>query len=62
MMTLAQACCTIETLAYDYGYKSILDLLVYMGDNLDDFTENEVRAYRMFMHAGRKMFAPKETV
>jgi len=61
-MTLAQACDTIETLSYDYGYRSILDLLVEMGDNLDNYTENEVRAYRLFMAAGRKMFAPKEFV
>ena len=61
-MTLAQACSTIETLSSDHGYRSILDLLMYMGDNLDDFTENEARAYRMFMKAGRQMFAPKESV
>lgn len=60
-MTLAQACDTIEELAADHG-RPVLETLIYMGENLDDFSENEVRAYRMFMAAGRKMFAPKEYV
>jgi len=58
-MKIAEACNTLEAMAIDHG-QSVLDLLIYMGDNLDDFSENEVRAYRMFMREGRKMFAQKE--
>lgn len=65
-MTLTQACEIIEELAADCGRSSltpsIVDTLIYMGSHLDEFSENEVRAYRMFMAAGRKLFCTKETV
>jgi hypothetical protein len=58
-MKLDQACDIITDLAADHG-EGVLETLVYMRDNLDDFSEREVLAFRLFMNAGQRMFAPKE--
>ena len=58
-MQLSEACDVITDLAKDHG-EGVLETLIYMQDNLDDFSEREVLAFRLFMNAGRKMFAPRE--
>jgi hypothetical protein len=35
----------------------VLETLMYMGDNLDDLFDSEVRAYRVAMRDFRKLFA-----
>jgi len=59
-MKLAEACNLITELSQDHG-SGVLETLVYMRDNLDDFSEREVLAFRIFMNAGYEMFKPKET-
>jgi len=60
-MKLAEACDLITDLSQDHG-SGVLETLVYMRDNLDDFSEREVLAFRIFMNAGYEMFKPMETV
>lgn len=57
-MNVEQACEIIEDIATDHG-SYFLETLIYMGDRLDDFTDREVLAYRVFMAEAKQMFAPK---
>ena len=60
-MDLARACEIVQAKAYgqDIG---VLEVLVDMQTNSQNYTLEELKAYFIFMEAGRKMFAPKETV
>ena len=58
-MNISEACDIITDLAKDHG-EGVLELLIYMRDNLDDFSDREVLAFRLFMNAGYEMFKPKE--
>lgn len=40
--------------------EGLLETLMYMQDNLDDFTDTEVRAYRVVIRDFRKLFATVE--
>lgn len=60
-MDLATACNIVQAKAYSKD-TGILEQLVDMKTNPQDYTLEELRAYYMFMDAGYKMFAPKETV
>jgi hypothetical protein len=59
-MDLATACNIVQAKAYanDTG---ILEQLVDMKTNSQDYTLEELKAYFIFMDAGYRMFAPKET-
>lgn len=46
----------LEDVARDHG-ELMLDTLIYMRDNLDDFSDREVVAFRVFMREGARMFA-----
>lgn len=46
----------LEDIAADHG-TGMLDTLIYMRDNLDDFSDREVVAFRVFMREGARMFA-----
>lgn len=46
----------LENLAKDHG-EGMLETLIYMRDNLDDFSDKEVVAFRTFMREGARMFA-----
>jgi len=60
-MDLATACDIVQAKAYgrDTG---VLEQLVDMKTNPQDYTLEELRAYFIFMEAGYRLFAPKETV
>jgi hypothetical protein len=60
-MNLATACDIVQAKAYakDTG---VLEQLVDMKTNPQDYTLEELKAYFIFMEAGYRMFAPKETV
>lgn len=60
-MNISHACVIIETIAADFG-ESVLKTLIYMGDHLEDFSDSEVMAYRVFMADCTKLLAPKECV
>lgn len=57
-MNTQEAADIIEDIATDHG-SFYLETLIYMGDHLDDFTEREVMAYRVFMAEAKQMFEPK---
>ena len=60
-MDLATACDIVQAKAYakDTG---VLEQLVHMKTNPQDYTLEELKAYFIFMEAGYRLFAPKETV
>jgi len=60
-MDIARACKIIQAKAYgkDTG---VLEVLQDIKQNSHNYTLEELRAYFVFMEAGEKMFAPKETV
>ena len=55
-MKLSEACEIITRLSKEHG-EGVLETLVYMRDNLDDFELNEQIAFRVFFQAGQRMFA-----
>ena len=59
-MDLARACEIVQAKAYgrDIG---VLEVLVDMKTNSQDYTLEELKAYFIFMEAGYRLFAPKET-
>jgi hypothetical protein len=59
VMDISKALNVLEDVAADHGV-GMLDLLQYMTDNLDDFSEEDVKAYRIAMRDFRKLFATKE--
>ena len=56
-MTTAEACKILETAAKDRGML-LLDFLQEVDRYTDDYTLSIQDAYRVFMRAGREMFAP----
>lgn len=60
-MNISEACEVITDLAKDHG-EGVLETLIYMRDNLEDFSDREVLAFRLFMNAGYEMFKPREAV
>ena len=57
-MNIEQALEIIQDVADDLGER-LLETLMYMADNLDDFSDNEVRAYRVVRRDFQKLFAVK---
>lgn len=57
-MNIEQALEIIQDVANDLGER-LLETLMYMADNLDDFSDNEVRAYRVVRRDFQKLFAIK---
>ncbi len=57
-MNIEQALEIIQDVADDLGER-LLETLMYMADNLDDFSDNEVRAYRVVRRDFQKLFAIK---
>lgn len=55
-MNIQQALYIIEDIKEDQG-EGLLETLMYMQDNLDQFSETQVRAFRLVMIDFRKMFA-----
>ena len=60
-MDIGTACNIIQAKAYgrDTG---VLEILMDMKANSQDYTLEELKAYFVFMEAGARMFAPRETV
>ena len=56
-MDITQALEIIEDIQNDMG-EGLLETLTYMQDNLDDFSDTQVRAFRRAMADFRKLFAP----
>jgi len=55
-MKFEQAIEILGNVQDDYGH-SLLDVLEYMRDNLDSFSELEVRAFRVVFNEMPKLFA-----
>ena len=55
-MNIQQALYIIEDIQADMG-EGLLETLMYMQDNLDQFSDTQVRAFRLAMADFRKMFA-----
>jgi hypothetical protein len=55
-MDITKALEIVQNKADDLGLP-VLETLMYMGDNLDDLFDSEVRAYRVAMRDFRKLFA-----
>jgi hypothetical protein len=55
-MDIKQALEVIEDVAEDQG-EPMLETLIYMQSNLDDFSESEVKAFRIVMRDFQKLFA-----
>lgn len=60
-MELGEACEIVTQYALDNTGGDVLAGLQEMQISYDDLDKEERVAYNMFMAAGRKMFAPKET-
>ena len=56
-MDNAKACDIINEVSNRLGLP-FLETLMYMGDHLDEFWDDEQRAFRMVMRAGQELFAP----
>ncbi len=54
-MDFEQALDIIEDVQYEHG-EGLLETLMYMQSNLDDFTDKQVRAYRKVFTEMRKLF------
>lgn len=54
-MDIKEALNRIEEIRENFG-EGLLETLMYMGENLDDFPEEDVRAYRIAMRDFRKLF------
>ena len=54
-MDFEQALDIIEDVQYEHG-EGLLETLMYMQSNLDDFTDKQVRAYRVVFNNMRKLF------
>lgn len=55
-MNITQAINIIEDIQLDMG-EYLLETLMYMQDNLDQFSDPQVRAFRLVMADFREMFA-----
>ena len=58
-MTITEALNILDDVQVNLN-QPLLETLMIMGDSLDDFTEQEIAAYRRAMIDFRKLFAPKE--
>lgn len=58
-MNIEQALEIIQDVADDLG-EMLLETLIYMQSNLDDFSDTEQRAFRVAMRDFSKLFAIKE--
>ena len=56
-MNFTQAMVVISEIKESFG-EGLLETLQYMQDNLDDFNETEVRAFRVVMADFRKLLTP----
>jgi len=56
-MTFTEAMVTISDIKESFG-EGLLETLQYMQDNLEDFNESEVRAFRVVMADFRKLLTP----
>lgn len=56
-MNFTQAMVVISDLREDMG-EGLLETLQYMQDNLDDFSDNEQRAFRVVMRDFRALLTP----
>lgn len=56
-MNFTQAMVVISDLREDMG-EGLLETLQYMQDNLDDFSDEQVRAFRVVMCDFRKLLTP----
>jgi len=61
-MELGDACRIVQEYAELYCEGNMLEALKSMEECYDDLEKEERVAYRMFIAAGRKMMAPKETI
>ena len=57
-MNIEQALEIVQDVAADLG-EPLLETLMYMQGNIEDFSENEVRAFRVTMRDFQKLFAIK---
>lgn len=55
-MNITQALEIVQDIQADMG-EGLLETLMYMQDNLDQFSDNQVRAFRLAMADFRKLFA-----
>jgi hypothetical protein len=55
MFTFEEALDVIEEIQYEQG-EGLLETLMYMQDNLDQFSDKQVRAYRKVFSEMRKLF------
>jgi|Laugrefa1bdmlbdn_1035148.scaffolds.fasta_scaffold55808_2 hypothetical protein len=55
MYTFEQALDIVEEIQYEQG-EGLLETLMYMQDNLDQFSDSQVRAYRKVFSEMRKLF------
>ena len=55
MFTFQEALDVIEEIQYEQG-EGLLETLMYMQDNLDQFSDSQVRAYRKVFSEMRKLF------
>ena len=55
MFTFEEALDIIEEIQYEQG-EGLLETLMYMQDNLDQFSDKQVRAYRKVFSEMRKLF------
>ena len=58
-MNIAEACEFVQTKAASQGI-GILELLIDMRQAPEDYTAQELAAYRVFMADAQRMFAPAE--
>lgn len=56
-MQIAEALAIIQNISVDYD-SDLLATLTYMRDHLEDFTNQEARAYRIVFAGFAEMFAP----
>ena len=57
IMNFTQAMVIIGEIKENFG-EGLLETLQYMQDNLDDFSDNEQRAFRVAMNDFRKLLTP----
>jgi hypothetical protein len=55
MFTFEEALDIVEEIQYEQG-EGLLETLMYMQDNLDQFSDKQVRAYRKVFSEMRKLF------
>lgn len=55
-MNFQQAIEILNNVGDNFGH-GLLDVMTYMRDNLDDFSEQEVRAFRVVFREMSKLFA-----